>query len=330
MARRLDRRISCEGKISFPAVPGMVDDYTSRCAQIFASCGRQLNEAERTQLHKNLDSQLREAFAQSQRSSILVTYSASVAGLVSYFISPQYASLDQSYEAWIGTREPPYFGVAPDSKIMALAREAGSSGQARMLDIGAGTGRNTLPLARLGHLVDAVELTPKFAQILTDSAQKESLDIRVICKDVFASQADLRDDYALILLSEVVSDFRSTDQLRGLFKLASDTLAPGGQLVINAFLARPNYCEDDAVRQFAQQVYTSFFTYKELETAIQGLPLTLVSDENVHDYEKNNLPSPNWPPTPWYPKWVSGLDVLDVPMAESPIALNWLVFRKTL
>jgi SAM-dependent methyltransferase len=329
MVRKLEQRTTSEGKISFPAVPAMVEDYTNRCAQIFASCGRQLNDTERAQLHKNLDSQLREAFARSQRSSILVTYSATVAGLMNYFISPQYASLDQSYEAWIGTREPPYFGVAPDSKIMALAREVSSPGQTRILDIGAGTGRNTLPLARLGHPVDAVEVTPKFAQILSDSAQKEGLDVRVICKDVFVSEVDLRDDYAFILLSEVASDFRSTDQLRDLFKLASDTLTPGGQLIINAFLTRPNYCADDAVLQFAQQVYTNFFTYAELETAIQGLPLTLVSDEDVHDYEKKNLPAHNWPPTPWYPKWISGLDVLDVPRTESPITLNWLVFRKT-
>jgi 16S rRNA A1518/A1519 N6-dimethyltransferase RsmA/KsgA/DIM1 with predicted DNA glycosylase/AP lyase activity len=35
-----------------------------------------------------------------------------------------------------------------------------------MLDIGGGTGRNTLALARRGHPVDVVEMTPKFADTI--------------------------------------------------------------------------------------------------------------------------------------------------------------------
>src|SRR5262245_48416439 len=79
--------------------------------------------------------------------------------------------------------------------------------------------------------------------------------VRVIQRDVFSTLADLRQDYQLILLSEVVSDFRTTQQLRGVFELAAHCLAPGGRLVFNAFLAHHDYTPDDAARELGQQCY---------------------------------------------------------------------------
>ena len=49
-----------------------------------------------------------------------------------------------------------------------------------MLDIGAGTGRNTLPIARLGHPTSAVELSPDLAKILRDEAAKEKLPVTLV------------------------------------------------------------------------------------------------------------------------------------------------------
>ena len=95
-----------------------------------------------------------------------------------------------------------------------------------MLDIGAGTGRNALALARRGHPVDVVEMTPKFADMIRLDAGRELLNVRVIQRDVFSRMDDLHRDYQLILLSEVVSDFRTTAQLRALFELAAQSRLP--------------------------------------------------------------------------------------------------------
>ena len=213
--------------------------------------------------------------------------------------------------------------------MWALANEAADPTAHRVLDIGAGTGRNALALARRGHPVDVVELTAKFADMIRSDAERESLDVRVIQRDVFATMDDLRRDYQLILVSEVVPDFRTTQQLRGVFELAAQCLAPGGRLVFNAFLARHGYTPDNAARELGEQMYTSMFTRDEMSTAAAGLPLELVADDSVYEYEKAHLPDGAWPPTGWYAEWVSGLDVFDVERENSPIELRWLVYQKT-
>jgi hypothetical protein len=127
----------------------------------------------------------------------------------------------------------------------------------------------------------------------------------------------------------VVPDFRTAHELRGIFELASDCLAPGGHLVFNAFLARPGYTPDDAARELGQQCNTMMFTRDELATAASQLPLDLVGDDSAYEYEKAHLPEHAWPPTEWFEGWANGLDLFDVDRDESPIELRWLVYRKT-
>lgn len=329
LTRRVQRRTECEGKIVLPAVPGLRDDYLARCEQIFAAVGRRLNNAEREQLRRILGEQLQAAFSSSQRSTITVSYSATVANPLRYVVTPQHAKLAETYDGWVTSRPPPYFGVHADAKVLALAQESVDAGRCPVLDVGAGTGRNALVLARRGHPVDAVELTPRFAAILGETATREALPIRVIAQDVFQADTPLRNDYGLIVLSEVVSDFRSVAEWRALLELAARCLSIGGKLLVNAFVTGENYFEDAAAREFAQQVYSFFLTPTELQSATSGLPLTLMSHESVYDLEKSQLPPGAWPPTPWYPEWSSGQDIFDLPRKACPVSLWWLVLQKT-
>jgi SAM-dependent methyltransferase len=236
--------------------------------------------------------------------------------------------VEGAYENWVSTREPPLFGTEPDARVWALANDAADPTTSPVLDIGGGTGRNTLALARRGHPVDVVEMTPKFADIIRADADRESLNVRVIQRDIFSTDDDLRRDYRLILLSEVVSDFRTTQQLRAVFELAAECLAPSARLVFNAFLAKPGYAPDAAARELGQQCYTTIFTHHELSAAVSGLPLQLISEESVYEYEKSHLPEGAWPPTSWYADWVSGIDVFDLPREDCPIEMRWLVYQK--
>jgi len=329
MARRLYRRSVVTGEITLPAVPGMLDEYVKTCATLFAAVGRGFSAEQLAHVRTALEDQLTQAYAASPRSNIVISFNAAVGTMLNYHIKPQWWTVEGAYENWIATREPPLFGTEPDARVWALANEAADPKTHPVLDIGAGTGRNALALARRGHPVDVVELTPKFADIIRADAQRESLDVRVIQRDVFSTLDDLRQDYQLILLSEVVSDFRTTQQLRGVFELAARCLAPGGRLVFNAFVARHGYTPDSAARELGQQCYTSIFTRHEMSAAAAGLALELVADDSVYEYEKAHLPQGAWPPTSWYADWVSGLDVFDVPRETSPIEMRWLVYQNT-
>lgn len=306
----------------------MIDEYVNMCDGLFAAVGRKFNAEELAHLRTVLEGQLAEAYAASHRSSIVISYNAPMGPTLHYQVRTQWRTIAQEYENWVSTREPPLFGTEPDARIWALANETADPATHRVLEIGAGTGRNALALARRGHPVDVVEMTPKFADIIRAEAERESLDLTIMQRDVFATRDGLRRDYRLIALSEVVSDFRTTQQLRSLFELAAHCLAPGAHLVFNAFLANGDYTPDQATREFGQQMYTSLYTRNELATAAAGLPLELVTDDSVYEYEKANLPPGGWPPTSWYADWTRGFDVFTAAAQHCPIEMRWLVFQK--
>ncbi|OBF98131.1 class I SAM-dependent methyltransferase [Mycolicibacter sinensis] len=328
MARRLYRRAVATGQIRLMAVPGMLDEYVKMCDTVFAGLGTPLAVEQRDQLRTILQKELAAAFEASARSTIVISYDVPVGEVLNYVVRAEWTTIEAGYENWVNTRQPPLFGTEPDARVWALAGEAGDPRGCRVLDIGAGTGRNSLALARRGHPVDAVEMTPMFADNLRADAYREALEVRVIHRDVFAAGDDLRSDYQLIVLSEVTPDFRTTGQLRDMFELAARRLAPGGRLVFNVFVTRDGYLPDGAARELSQQCYNMFFTRGEISDAASGLGLQLVSDDSVYDYEKTHLPDGAWPPTGWYAEWTRGLDVFDVQPEACPIEMRWLVYRK--
>ncbi len=327
-ARRLYRRSIASGQIKVPAVPAMIDEYVSMCQNIFAGLSIQFNTEQLAHLRTVLEGELADAYAASPRSNIVISYDCPFGMALNYNVKAEWQTLADCYQTWTATRQPPLFGTEPDARVWMLAGEAAEPRTYRVLDIGAGTGRNALALARRGHPVDAVEMTPHFAETIRTEAQQEGLDVRVIERDVFAATDDLRWDYQLLVLSEVVSDFRTTRQLRSMFELAAHCLAPGGRLVFNAFLARQDYTPDEAIRELGQQCYSTMFTWFEMTNAAALLPLNLLADDSVYEYERTYLPAGAWPPTYWYADWVSGLDVFDVEREVCPVEMRWLVYEK--
>ncbi len=212
---------------------------------------------------------------------------------------------------------------------MQLARELGSPRKVHYLDVGAGHGRNTLPLARLGHPTDAVEPIPEVAAVLEARVAAAGLAVRVVRGDFLDPAFPLpREKYHLVSLSEVGTQMRGLTPVRGLLRRLADVLEPSGVGLLHVFVARAGYLPGPVTREFAEAVSSPMYTREELEDAAFGLPLRLVSDESVRAYEQKHLGAA-FPPAPWYPAWVSGQHVFDLPEGESPVALRWLVYRRT-
>ncbi|HEY5958510.1 MAG TPA: methyltransferase domain-containing protein [Polyangiaceae bacterium] len=329
MRQRVMQRIAVNGRAKLPAVPGLVEEIVGFCSGMWKASGRPLLAQEAADAKRIIGEQLQLAFSASPRSKIDVVYEAEPACPLVYKVEPDLRSIPDAYERWIGTHEGPLFGAHPDAKVLAMVAECVDRPATwPVMDFGAGTGRNALTLARMGHPVDAVEITPGFAQKLREIADQERLDVRVVTDDVFQSSERLRRDYRLLFASEVVPDFRSAAQLRQLFLLAASVLPIGGKLLFNVHLSARGYNPERAARELAQQCYSSLFTPNEIAQAAAGLPFELRDNCSVHEFERHHLPAGQWPPTPWYVNWISGLDVYDLEGDHTPAELRWLTFER--
>jgi SAM-dependent methyltransferase len=331
--RKIPTRVIAKGEILFPAVPALADHYTDLLNQTWRAVGRIFTTEELAYLRQVLHSTAEKAFEESPYSRISVTYETDPLPKTSltWTINTRPSSIEDEYAEWVATRTPPLFGEHPDAKVMDLARLLGGAPKdCPVLDVGAGTGRNTLPLARLGHQADAVELAPALAKILREEAAKEALNVTVFEGNILDEALPVpQGHYRMMLLAEVIaSHFRTTDQVRQLFAAANRILAPGGVLVFSAFIAHDGYKPDDFARQLSQVMWCCLFTKGQIQEAASGLPFELVSNESTLEYEKAALPAENWPPTGWYEAWTAGRDLFDLNPSKSPMELRWLVYRK--
>lgn len=331
MIRRLPKRLFAQGRLRMPAVPALVDHYVENLGTTFALHGRKFTAAELEQLKGLLLPKLEEGWAASPYSYVVVRFQTDDAPktTLSYFISLEVSTIENEYATWVAQRTPPLFGTHPDAKVMELCGRLGNPADAPVLDIGPGTGRNTLPIARLGHPTHAVELSPALATILRADAEKENLPIQLFEGDALTAELDLpKQHFKLIILCEVVFHFRSVAQVRQLFERTAQLLAPGGLLAFSVFLPVGGYQPDPLARELSQVFWTTLFTREELRESSDGLGFSLLSEESVCDYEHKHLPQVAWPPTGWFVEWTCGVDLFHLPVGKSPVDLRWMVYRK--
>ncbi len=333
LLRKLPVRTYAKAEILLPAVPGLVEHYAQGLNATWAALGRHFSPAELEHLRGLLGNALNEAFQSSPYSRVSVVYQTDPPPKTSitYTVGVSHSTIESEYQQWVAERTPPLFGEHPDFKVMDLARSLGEASTVAVLDVGAGTGRNTIPLAREGFKTDAVELAPALAQVLREDVEKQRLSARVYEGNILdPALAVEHGKYNLVLLAEVVaSHFRTVKQVRELFEAAERLLAPGGLLLFSAFVALEGYKPDEVARAASQVLWCCIFTRNELQQAAAGMPFEPVSDESTLEYEKSRFPAEQWPPTGWYEQWTAGQDLFDLPASKSPIELRWLTYRKT-
>ena len=144
MVRRMYRRSLAEGQIRVPAVPGMIDEYVQLCANLCATLGVPYTPEQSMQLRRVLEAELAKAFKASQRSDVAISFQLPFGFGLNYRVKAEWRTVEADYDNWVATRPPPLFGTEPDARVLALAREAANPTSYRVLDIGAGTGRNAL------------------------------------------------------------------------------------------------------------------------------------------------------------------------------------------
>jgi 2-polyprenyl-3-methyl-5-hydroxy-6-metoxy-1,4-benzoquinol methylase len=329
--RRVNHRVIGEGQIDFPCIPSMLEVYASKLAGLWDILGKPFTEAEMTNLKNLLQQQLVAGFKVSPYARVIVGYQCRPPPQgIKYIIRLNNQTMEDIYSTgWVSEEKQTPFGRLPDAKVMALAAELGEPGAAPVLDIGAGTGRNAIPLARRGHPTRAVEPVATLAGEMRKVAENEKLPLEVDQIDFLGPDPNVQPGhYKLVIVAEVVSHFRGLDQVRKLFERVSEALAPGGLMLVSSFLTADGYKPDTLAREAAGFAWSSIFTRAELKAIVDELPFDRMSDESVHDYEKEHLPAEGWPPTSWFVAWAQGTDTFDVPVGKAPIDLRWLVYRR--
>lgn len=334
--RRVNRMLTARADLSLPAAPALLDHYTEILSVHFAALGRPFNGTELAHLRELLGEKLAEAFRISPHSRVKVTYTTDPypATTLTYNVAVEASTMEREYKHWVDTREPPLFGAHPDHRVVEGAESLGDPATVRVLDLGAGTGRNAFPLAARGHRVDAVEVSPDLVKVLEQTALQRAPElgqrVRILHRDVFDGDLPItKGDYRLVVASELATHFRSAGQLRLLFTLASEALAPGGLLLVNAFVALRGLNPDSVMAEVSELAWSRAFTEEDLGAALQGLPLAGVGQDWTYAYERARTQDANWPPTGWFDAWSLGLDVFDVAPSRTPLPLQWLALRRT-
>jgi SAM-dependent methyltransferase len=329
-----DQQTTATGELLMPCVPSMVEQHIEQLERVLRSLHQDLSPIELEHWRQTIARNVATWFEQSSNSYVAVTYELinpqlGLEGGVQLNISPEIKSLEDHYQIWADTREGSLFGSHPDAKVMAIAAQFGNLADTPILDVGAGTGRNTLALARQGYPVDALELTHVLIEQLYTTAQTEELAIRLIQADILNPQLRLKPAYyRLVFLSEVIaSHFRSPDQVRQLMVVMSEAIAPGGLLLFNLFLAVDEYEPDISTRELSQFCWSYIMTRAELRDSMAGLPLDIISDESVYNYERLHLPAEAFPPTSWFTNWATGRNLFPI-IETPPVELRWIVCRK--
>lgn len=332
LERRLNRRTRVKGEISMPAAPSLLPLYIKRLAVMFAASGKKFSTDELKDLHDMMRPRAETAWAVSPHGRLFVSWESEKAPAsgVDYLVWHELGTTAEQYAWWVENRDQPLFGKHPDSRLMAVVDEyLNPAPDHRVLDIGAGVGRNTLPLARRGHPTDALELTPEFAKIIGDAAAAENLLVDVLTGDVLADDLVVEPrKYSLVLCTEVTSHFRGPHHMRMLFERAHQWLKPGGLFLMNAFVTTPGYRPDAMARELSQIFWSTLFTPEDMTAAAAGMSFVKLTDHSVYDFENEHQSRDGWPPTGWFEDWSRGFDAYGLKEGFPPMEMRWLLYRK--
>ncbi len=101
-----------------------------------------------------------------------------------------------------------------------------------ILDLGSGTGKMTLELARRGYDMTGVDYSPEMLGIARDAAEKEGLDVLWLCQDITAFELYGTVDVTVCCL-DTVNHLTKKTELDKCFSLVHNYLIPDGLFVFD-------------------------------------------------------------------------------------------------
>jgi len=143
---------------------------------------------------------------------------------------PWYVELYQNFPNY--DQEP--YTRATQGEVDFIEQEIGYDRAKTILDVGCGTGRHALELARRGYKVAGVDLSDSLLAQARETAQTENLDVTFITCD--ARALDLKTPFDVVLsICEGAFSLMETDEMDLLIlENMARALRPGGKLILTA------------------------------------------------------------------------------------------------
>ena len=213
------------------------------------------------------------------------------------------ASVQEHYDAHLAPLYRWMSGGAagPRQRFAELLRRLGlhAGHGAQALDLGAGNGFQSIPLAEAGYVVTAVDLSEVLLAELARDAGARS---------VKAVLGDLRDlklhvpvpaPTLIVCMGDTLSHLPSLESVTALFRDAATALAPGGHLLLSFrdyTVERTGAQRFIPVRSDADRIFTCFLDYGPTHLAVHDIVHTRNASgwgQAISVYEKIRL-APAW------------------------------------
>lgn len=104
----------------------------------------------------------------------------------------------------------------------------------KILEIGAGTGRITIPLLKSGLDIIALDIAPKMLEILKKKVKKENISVKTICADMRGFKLKDKFDAIIITFRTFQHMYTVKDQIRALINVKKH-LKPNGILIFDVY-----------------------------------------------------------------------------------------------
>ena len=122
---------------------------------------------------------------------------------------------------------------------------------ARVLELGCGTGRVSIPLARVYGFLHGLDLSEAMLDLCRAKIDESGLDPdRIVVEHADITDYDLGSAFDLIIAPfRVIQNLETDEQLAGLFRCIRAHLAPDGRCILNVF--HPNRPRNELIRGWA-------------------------------------------------------------------------------
>jgi SAM-dependent methyltransferase len=151
---------------------------------------------------------------------------------------------------------------------LPLWHELAAAARGPVLDVGAGTGRVALDLARAGHAVTALDVEPELLAALAARARAEGLAVETVVGDARALALGRR--FALIVVP--MQTIQLLPERAGFLAGARAHLEPGGRLAIAISEALEEFGDIGGELPTADQGAVDAWRFASQPTAVRALP----------------------------------------------------------